>query len=168
MTNAAQHLEPAAEPSLKLDELRHTLSQMFGAERRLRGREHSRPGELTYAQLRSIAALGREREMTAGQLAKSADLNPASVTAMLDHLEAANIVQRHRSTEDRRVCNVSLTDEGWQLLERKLNGWQALWESRLSQYTDTEIEAATRVMQEITDILDSLAAGAPGQPEPKP
>jgi DNA-binding MarR family transcriptional regulator len=168
MTNAAQHLEPAAEPSLKLDELRHTLSQMFGAERRLRGREHSRPGELTYAQLRSIAALGREREMTAGQLAKSADLNPASVTAMLDHLEAANIVQRHRSTEDRRVCNVSLTDEGWQLLEHKLNGWQALWEGRLSHYTDTEIEAATRVMQEITDILDSLAAGAPGQPEPKP
>jgi DNA-binding MarR family transcriptional regulator len=168
MTSAAQRLEPAAEPRPEVDELRHSLSQMFGAERRLRGREHSRPGELTHAQLRSIAALGREREMTAGQLAKSADLNPASVSEMLDHLEAANIVQRHRSTEDRRVCIVSLTDEGWQLLERKLGTWQALWDSRFSQFTHTEIEAATRIMHELTDMFDSIAAASSGRPEQKP
>ena len=60
------------------------------------------------------------RSPTAGR-----DLNPATVTAMLDDLEAAEIVRRHRSTEDRRVCNVSLTPQGWDLLERKLADWQA-------------------------------------------
>jgi hypothetical protein len=73
----------------EVEELRLALAHMSGAERRLRGRDQSRPGELTVAQIRSLAALGREREMTAGQLARSADLNPATVTAMLDHLEAA-------------------------------------------------------------------------------
>ena len=111
---------------------------MTGAERRLRGRDHSRPGELTFAQIRALAALGREREMTAGQLARSADLNPATVTAMLDHLEAAGIVQRHRSTEDRRVCNVSLTQDGWELLEHKLAGWQQRWEEKLTGVSDDD------------------------------
>lgn len=149
--------EPESRP--KIEELRLALVQMFGAERRLRGRDHSRPGELTYGQIRALATLGREREMTAGQLAKSADLNPATVTAMLDHLEAANVVQRHRSTEDRRVCNVSLTPDGWELLERKLAHWQSLWEEKLAGFSQVEIEATARVIHEITDMYELLCTG---------
>ncbi|HZE04146.1 MAG TPA: MarR family transcriptional regulator [Solirubrobacteraceae bacterium] len=149
--------EPAAHPRTAIEELRHALAHMSGAERRLRSRDHQlRPGELTHAQLRSIAALGRQSEMTVGQLAKSADLKPASVTVMLDHLEDANIVQRHRSTEDRRVCNVSLTPEGWQLLERKLSAWQALWEQRLADVSDEELESAVRIIRLVTDLYDSV------------
>jgi DNA-binding MarR family transcriptional regulator len=155
------------DPRLEIEELRLALIQMLGAERRLRGRDHSRPGELTYGQLRSLATLGREREMTAGQLARSADLNPATVTAMLDDLEAANVVQRHRSTEDRRVCNVSLTPEGWKLLERKLAGWQALWEEQLAGFSDREVGAAARIIQQVTGIYDVLASRLELE-EPKP
>ena len=145
--------------SLTIEDLRLAVSQMLGAERRLRGRDHSRPGELTTAQLRALAALGREHEMTAGQLARSADLNPASVTAMLDQLETAQIVQRHRSTEDRRVCNVSLTPQGWDILERKLAYWHALWEERFARVSDQDIETAVRVMHEIAEIYDTLSTG---------
>jgi MarR family transcriptional regulator, organic hydroperoxide resistance regulator len=140
-----------------IEDLRLALTQMFGAERRLRSRDHSRPGELTHAQLRALAALGREHEMTAGQLARSADLNPASVTAMLDQLETAQIVQRHRSTEDRRVCNVSLTPQGWELLERKLAYWHLVWEERFAGFSDRDLAAAARVMNEIAQIYDTLA-----------
>lgn len=146
-----------AERRPSIEELRLALTQMSGAERRLRGRDHSRPGELTHAQLRALATLGRERELTAGQLAKRADLNPASVTAMLDQLEAANVVQRHRSTTDRRVCNVSLTPQGWELLERKLAYWHSLWEEKFSGFSDSELEAAGRVIQQVTELYDHLA-----------
>jgi DNA-binding MarR family transcriptional regulator len=95
--------------------------------------------------------------MTAGQLAKSADLNPATVTAMLDQLEALNVVQRTRSTEDRRVCNVSLTPEGWQLLERKRAYWNSLWSERFSEFSDRDLQAAAAVIQEIAAIYDGLA-----------
>ena len=124
---------PAAEPTGQVEEFRTALNHLLAADRRLRGRDHSRPGELTFAQIRTIAALGRENEMTAGQLAKSAELTPAAITSILDQLEAANIVERRRSTEDRRVCNVALTPEGWELLERKLAVWHGLWAERLSR-----------------------------------
>jgi len=165
MTRSPAVAEPAAGAGNAVAELRASVNHLFGAERRLRGRDHSRPGELTYAQMRSIAALGREGELTAGQLAKSADLTPATVTAILDQLEAADIVARHRSTEDRRVCNISLTSKGWALRERKLAEWLSLWQDRLSGFTDTEIETATRIIGQVTGILDSASptpdSGAP-------
>lgn len=143
--------------SAEIEELRLALSHLFGAERRLRGRDHTRPDALTVAQLRSLAALGREHEMTAGQLARSADLNPATVTAMLDHLEAANIVERRRGTEDRRVCYVSLTPQGWELLERKLAAWQSIWEEKLAGVSEGDLETAVRVVQQVTELYDSVA-----------
>ncbi len=149
---------PAVEPTANVDELRTALNQLLAADRRLRGRDHSRPGELTFAQIRTIAALGRENEMTAGQLAKSAELTPAAITSILDQLESANIVERRRSTEDRRVCNVALTPEGWQLLERKLAVWHGLWAERLSRFSDKEIETAAAILHEVTGILDTVAS----------
>jgi DNA-binding MarR family transcriptional regulator len=151
----------------EIEELRAALAHMSGAERRLRGRDHSRPGELTFAQIRALAALGREREMTAGQLARSADLNPATVTAMLDHLEAAGIVARLRSTTDRRVCNVSLTGEGWELLEQKLAAWQGRWEDKLADVSDADLRTAARVVGQVTELYDEIvhkldAAGSNG------
>jgi DNA-binding MarR family transcriptional regulator len=148
----------------KTEALRVALGHLLGAERRLRSRDHQRTGELTYGQIRALAALGRDHEMTAGNLAKSADLNPATITAMLDQLEAVNIVQRQRSTEDRRVCNVSLTPDGWELLERKLSAWQGLWEDRLEGITDAELEIAARVFQRITGIYESIAPPAATAP----
>ena len=141
-----------------IDELRTALNQLTAADRRLRGRDHSRPGELTFAQIRTIAALGREHEMTAGQLAKSAEMTPAAITAIVDQLEAANIVERRRSTEDRRVCNVALTPEGWELLERKLAVWNGLWAERLSGFSDRDIATAAAILHEVTGILDSVAS----------
>jgi DNA-binding MarR family transcriptional regulator len=152
----------------EIEELRSAVARLSGAERRLRGRDHSRPGELTVVQVRALAALGREREMTAGQLARSADVNPATVTAMLDHLEAAGIVQRHRSTTDRRVCNVSLTGAGWELLGRKLAGWQSVWEQKLVDVSDGDLATAARVMEQVADLYDEFcqqldtAAGSDG------
>ncbi len=154
---AATSPDAAADPSrAAIEELRRTLVQMSAAERRLRSRDHAQPGELTHAQIRSIAALGREREMTVGQLARSAELTPATVTVLLDHLEEAGIVQRQRSTEDRRVCNVALTPEGWEVLERKLAAWQALWEERLQDVSDEELATAMRVISRVTGIYDAV------------
>jgi MarR family transcriptional regulator, organic hydroperoxide resistance regulator len=158
--SAQADLNPERRPTI--EDLQHAVTQMFGAERRLRSRDHSRPGELSHAQLRTLATLGREQELTAGQLARTADLNPATVTAMLDQLEAANIVQRHRSTEDRRVCNVSLTPQGWKLLERKRAYWQSLWEEQFAEFDDDDLEAAARVIHQIADIYNALSSRLDG------
>jgi DNA-binding MarR family transcriptional regulator len=45
-------------------------------------------------------------------VAKAAQLNPASVTAMIDQLEARQLVKRPRDTQGRRQCWISLTESG--------------------------------------------------------
>ncbi len=67
------------------------LGELLGAERRLRARDQQRRDRMTYAQSRALIALadsgGTAAEVSAGQLARAADLHPATVTAMLDLLE---------------------------------------------------------------------------------
>jgi len=150
-------VEPTAtRPSRTLDELRMAMGELFGAERRLRGREQQQPRDLTHSQLRALIVLDKSVEVTAGELAKSADLNPASVTAMLAQLEANGIVERRRSSQDRRVCIVSLTDKGRRIVEDKRANWQALWEAHLGDLSEQDLAAALRVMRTMTALLDGL------------
>lgn len=150
-------VEPTAtRPSTTLDELRMAMGELFGAERRLRGREQQQPRDLSHSQLRALLILDKSVEVTAGELAKSADLNPASVSAMLDQLEANGIVERRRGIQDRRMCLVSLTDKGRGIVEQKRANWQALWEAHLGDLSEQELSAALRVMRTMTALLEGL------------
>lgn len=146
---------PARASDSALGAVRDATAQLFTAERRLRSRDHA-PGELTHAHIRSLHALS-EGPLTAGQLARSAELNPATVTAMLDHLERDGIVERTRSTTDRRVCNVELTETGHRLLAAKTERWEARWAAHLDGYDDAELAVAERVVRDIAGLLDSVA-----------
>ena len=139
-----------------LDQLRVALSELFGAERRLRGREQQQPRDITQSQLRALYKLREVDEVTAGDLARGADLNPASVTAMLDQLEAGGIVERRRDANDRRVCMVSLTDKGRAILDERTALWHARWEARLGDLSEKELTAALRAMRIITELLDEV------------
>jgi MarR family transcriptional regulator, organic hydroperoxide resistance regulator len=139
-----------------LEQLRLAMGELFGAERRLRGREQQQPRGLTHSQFRALFVLGREDEVTAGNLAKSADLNPASVTAMLDQLESNGIVERRRGAIDRRVCMVSLTDKGRAIVDEKRARWHELWEQHLGDLPEGELASALLVMRRIIDLFDGL------------
>ena len=130
--------------------LRHTSA----AERRLHGLSPG-PGDLTFPQVRALAALGRAQQMTAGELARSAELKPATVTSLLDQLEEAGIVRRARSAEDRRVCMVSLTDAGAELVQRRYRAWQEHSNRRLGAIPDEDLETAARVLDEVAALYDA-------------
>jgi DNA-binding MarR family transcriptional regulator len=139
-----------------VERARIALGELFGAERRLRGREHTKQLEMTLSQLRALTVLALTDQVTAGELARSADLNPASVTAMLDQLESNGIVQRHRDGSDRRVCMVSLTPTGRAIMDEKQASWQARWEQHLAMFSEAELLAGVRVMRAIVGILDDV------------
>jgi MarR family transcriptional regulator, organic hydroperoxide resistance regulator len=147
-------VEPRTGRSSALEEVRIAMGELFGAERRLRARDHPQPGGLTHSQLRALVLLDQEDAVTAGQLAKSADLNPATVTAMLDQLESNGIVARQRHPTDRRVCLVALTGKGRGIVHDKRAAWQALWEERLGHLSESELLAALRVLKTMIDVID--------------
>jgi MarR family transcriptional regulator, organic hydroperoxide resistance regulator len=145
----------AVEQEELIEDVRSALFELLGAERRLRGRDQQhRDGELTNAQLRALMVL-RDGEKTAGQVAESSFCNPASTTVMLDHLEAAGVIERRRCEEDRRVCLVSLTDQGRRVLEQKRARSQAIWQERFARASDRDLRAAAEAMRTIAGMLDA-------------
>jgi MarR family transcriptional regulator, organic hydroperoxide resistance regulator len=140
--------------------LYESLRHASAAERRLHGCAPG-PGDLSYPQVRALAALAGVEQMTAGELARSAELKPATMSTLLDGLQQREIVRRTRSTEDRRVCFVSLTDAGRELVQRRYAAWREHWNRRLAGLSDAELEIAARVLDEIAALYDSAPAELP-------
>jgi DNA-binding MarR family transcriptional regulator len=138
-----------------LEDLRSAFIELMGAERRLRGRSPHRAGELSPVQIRALFQL-EDGESTAGCLARKADVSAASMTAMLDQLEADGMVVRRRSEEDRRQVIVSLTSAGSEKLAVKRAFWEERWQRMLAEHSEEELAVAVRVMRSMSGLLDSL------------
>jgi MarR family transcriptional regulator, organic hydroperoxide resistance regulator len=149
---------PPAE-SAATEAVRLAFVELMGAERRLRARDRKcAKGELTQSHIRALFTIDKSASgaATAGDLAKAAELSPASVTAMLDHLEADGIISRSRSSTDRRVVVVTLTDSGRALLEAKRTAWRHRGATALAGVSDEHLQAAADVMRRMAGLLDEL------------
>jgi DNA-binding MarR family transcriptional regulator len=150
----------AAEADEAIVALRHAFSELLGAERRLRARDRNVPvGQPTVAQFRALFWLAEHPGSTAGELAKASDLSPASVTAMLDHLEDEGHVVRQRSKTDRRIVRVACTESGQAFADETSAAWSVLWREKLSGIDDAQIRIATEVMRRVAGLLDGAPTG---------
>ncbi|MFL6694674.1 MAG: MarR family winged helix-turn-helix transcriptional regulator [Ramlibacter sp.] len=70
------------------------------------------PRGLTNAQWVPLYKLHMGHGTTAAELARHCQMDAGAMTRTLDRLEAKGLVSRVRSSEDRRVVNLALTDEG--------------------------------------------------------
>jgi DNA-binding MarR family transcriptional regulator len=149
-----------SERAAVIGEAQGALAEILGAERRLRARDQQRREQMTYAQSRALIALAEigaaDTAVSAGQLARAADLHPATVTAMLDLLEEQGLVVRRRSDVDRRSVLVTLTPEGQALLDRKRAEWRARWDEVLEEIDAADIATAARVMKRLAAIFSGL------------
>ncbi|HKB55095.1 MAG TPA: MarR family transcriptional regulator [Ramlibacter sp.] len=67
---------------------------------------------LTNAQWLPLYKLHLGSASTVAELARECQLDAGGMTRLLDRLEAKGLVRRVRSSEDRRVVNLELTEEG--------------------------------------------------------
>ena len=70
------------------------------------------PTGLTNAQWVPLLKLYLGQASTAAELARQCDLDAGSMTRLLDRLEAKQYCRRVRSSDDRRVVNLELTEAG--------------------------------------------------------
>ncbi|MDB5843249.1 MAG: transcriptional regulator, MarR family [Polaromonas sp.] len=70
------------------------------------------PSGLTNAQWVPMLKLYMGCASTAAELARQCELDAGSMTRLLDRLEAKQLCTRIRSSDDRRVVNLELTDAG--------------------------------------------------------
>jgi DNA-binding MarR family transcriptional regulator len=134
----------------------HSFKAAMAAVRRLRGRETQRLGKLSYAQYSLLFGLAAEPALSGSQLALIADLSPATVTQMLDHLEAGGLVQRVRSDRDKRVVLSSLTARGRELVERRRASFEGRWKAALAEFDDEQLATAATVLDRIAQLFDEV------------
>jgi DNA-binding MarR family transcriptional regulator len=138
--------------------LADSFKTLMGAVRRLRGRETHSPGELSNAQFQLLFGLREGKLLSGGELACVAGLSPATTTQMLDGLEAAGLVVRERSLEDRRKVMTSLTERGHALVEQRHARFAPMWQQALAGFSDDELATAGAVMNKLGQLFDQLAA----------
>ncbi|MEZ0536707.1 MarR family winged helix-turn-helix transcriptional regulator [Caldicellulosiruptoraceae bacterium PP1] len=69
-------------------------------------------GELSITQIHTIEAIGRGKEKTMSEIAKSLEVTVGTLTIMIDSLIKKGYVERKRKEDDRRVVLVKLTKKG--------------------------------------------------------
>jgi DNA-binding MarR family transcriptional regulator len=147
----------SAEPVLTAQErLGRSFKAAVTAMRRLRGREThpGRAGKLSYAQYGLLFGLAEHDELSVRELAERAELTSATVAQMLEALEAAGLVARRRSSEDRRVVLNSLTDRGRKLLSDRRAALERRWRASLAGFSDEQLLTAAAVLDRLAEHFD--------------
>jgi DNA-binding MarR family transcriptional regulator len=143
------------ERQVQLDQLARAFKRVFRNLRRLRGRDtHLGCGEVSHAQFELLIELYERGPLSASELAGAAQLTPATVTQMLDHLAASGHVERARSEADRRIVVSSLTVLGRRKVQGKRALWQDRWEHALADLDDEQLRVATAVLDRLAAIFD--------------
>jgi DNA-binding MarR family transcriptional regulator len=159
--NATRASQPATTPAAPaaedpLSQVGRSFKAAMGAVRRLRGRETQRLDHLSYAQYGLLFGLADQPEMSASRLAEVADLTPATVTQMLDHLEADGLVARTRSERDKRVVLVTLTEPGRKLIASRRTRFERLWREALAEFDDEQLRSAAAVLDRLRAMFDDF------------
>lgn len=100
------------------------LRALFKSMRRIaraieiHSRRLDRELELTLPQHVVLVCVRDLGEVTGRAISQEADVSPATVVGILDKLEAKGLIQRYRSTKDRRIVHTRITRKGEDTLAR--------------------------------------------------
>ncbi len=102
--------------------------------------------------LQSVRGLG---EVTTRELARRVSLSQATVTAILDRLDARGLIERYRSTCDRRIVHARLTRRGQSALRRA----PALLRDRfISEFSTLSVTDQKRIVETLGQVAEMMGA----------
>ena len=100
------------------------LRALFKSMRRIaraieiHSRRLDRELELTLPQHVVLVCVRDLGEVTGRAISHEADVSPATVVGILDKLEGKGLIERYRSTRDRRIVHTRITRKGEEVLAR--------------------------------------------------
>lgn len=139
------------------EELGRAFRGVNAAMRRMRGRETHHSGGLSYAQFGLLFALEDGCALSARSLGEAASLSPASVTQMLEALEANGLVARTRSADDRRVVLNELTERGQAAIAAVRARMEPAWRAALADFDDDQLRTAAAVLDRLAEYFTGMA-----------
>jgi len=127
---------------------------------------------LSGPQLLCLRQLNANGAMLTGQLARSVSLSPATICGILDRLEARELVQRERQTDDKRRVLVKLTAKGRRVARKAPPSLETGFLEQLAALPLSEQAELDRVLKKLVSMMSAedldaaaLLAAAPAIPE---
>ena len=115
-----------------------------------------------------LSNLGSTGGQTQQQLADTLGIHRNSMVALIDELEGAGWVRRHRSQQDRRAFDVRLTRAGSAVVSR-INNLIPVLDAEIGQgLTGSEQHAIVGLLQKMASTLDLSPGIHPGLSRPLP
>jgi DNA-binding MarR family transcriptional regulator len=152
---------PQASPQTRYDlQVLQSLRQIIHAvdvySRKLRTQYR-----ITAPQLVCLNAICQNGSLTTTQIAGRVHLSPSTVVGILDRLEKQELIQRARDTKDRRLVNVTATDEGRRLVEHAPSLLQDRLANALQSLPDLEQATIALSLRRIADLMEVSPHAAP-------
>jgi len=131
-----------------LDRIVETIIYLVTESRRLSKEEATRYG-VTPTQLSVVKLLREIGDLSLSSLSKEIRAHNSTVTGIVDRMEAAGLVERARSDEDRRVWIIRLTAAGRKVAEKaRVSPWDVLRQA-LAELSPADQEKLTSLMRKV-------------------
>jgi DNA-binding MarR family transcriptional regulator len=118
------------------------------------------PTGLTNAQWVPLLKLYMGYASTVAELARSCELDAGSMTRLLDRLEAKQLCRRVRSSDDRRVVNLELTEAGRTAAKGIPEILCRVQNAHLSGFSDEEWQILKGYLRRILDTAQAMQCPA--------
>jgi DNA-binding MarR family transcriptional regulator len=125
-----------------------------------RASEQDRAAKISAARLSALSVVVFRGPLTLGDLAMAEGVRSATMTGIVNGLEADGLVRRRPHAADRRAVQVEATAAGRRLLQRARAQRIDLVASRLDDLSDEELD----VLWQAGELLEARFALRPWQP----
>ncbi len=117
---------------------------------------------LSQARWSVLLEISRNQEATQIELARTLEIEAASLVRLLDGLENAGLIERRPSAEDRRAKTLHLTEAAWPLIASMKEISAASRTAILEGISQRDMRVATQVLSRIAARLEILSNGQNG------
>ena len=153
-------------PAIATDDAAAQSVQVLTALRRimratdLHSKRLTKHAGLTIPQVVVLQAIRDLGEVTTGMLSVRVSLSQATVTSILDRLEERGLVERYRSTSDRRVVHARLTGQGRSVLRRAPSLLHETFLARFEALPPAGRGRIVAALEQVTAMMDAADLAA--------
>jgi DNA-binding MarR family transcriptional regulator len=156
---------PAAIPTdikPEIDSILEAILYLYTESRRLT-KELARQVDLTGPQLTVLKLLEGVGDLSLSELSERIRAQNSTVTGIIDRMEREGLVVRARSTEDRRVVKIKLTDKGSKIARAIAVEPMEIFRGALDSLTPGETRELLKILTKIAKRVQSIVKRETGK-----
>jgi MarR family transcriptional regulator, organic hydroperoxide resistance regulator len=139
----------------EVDQILEAIIYLYTESRRIT-KELARRAELTGPQLTVVKMLESVGDLSLSDLSDRIRAQNSTVTGIVDRMEREGLVVRSRSTEDKRVVHIRLTEKGERIAREIPVEPMEIFRSALAGLTATEARDLLRVLTKLARRVQSI------------